>query len=279
MNVNRRSTHGRRIASSLVAWLCRALHVRNSVPCVGLVVLGGCLTAIIVPEEGGGEKPAAAHAPAALPTVVLDPGHGGNDEGTKWRGIAESDVTLDVARRVEGLLQIAGFPTVLTRTSNVYVPLSERARVANQYDDALFLSFHFNSDRDPDSNGIETYYAKRKVALNPEWAWIGMFNRPEPIEEDNSEVLAGAVHASMITRTDARNRGMRARDYYVVRHTRCPAVLIEGGFLSNAFEAELLSTDAYKQRLAIGIAEGVMSYQKQRPRPTAPPPRLAQAGF
>ncbi len=278
MSVNRSLVRGR-LLPSLWALFCRALHVRNSIPCVGLVVLGGCLTAIIVPEDGAGEKPLSAERTSVLPTIVIDPGHGGKDEGTQWRGLAEKDVTLDLALRLERLLQIAGFPTVLTRRSNVFVPLPERARIANQLDNALFISLHLNSDQNAESTGIETYFAKQKVPIDPEWAWVGFFNHPSAVESDTSEVLAGAVHASVITRTDARNRGLRARDYYVIRHTSCPAVLIEGGFLSNVFEAELLKTDAYKERLAIGIAEGVISYQKQRAKPLRVQPRLARADF
>ncbi len=261
------------------AGVFRVLRIRDALPCVGLIVLGGCLTLIIAPDE---PLPPASNPPtggiAGLPTVIVDPGHGGKDEGTKWRGLAEKDLTLDVGTRLERLLKIAGFPTVLTRRDDVFIPLSERVKVANQYTDAVFVSIHFNSDPGGSSSGIQTHYAKHKDAGgDPDWAWIGFFGRQDPPASDASEVLAAAIETAATGRTEARNRGIYANDFYVIHHTRCPAVLVEGGFVSNAFEAQMLRNEEYRERLAMGIAEGVMGYVKSRPSPTAPPPQLAEA--
>ena len=174
-------------------------RVTNALPCVGLVVLGGCLTVLISPDESPQLKPSEGGAPG-LPTVVIDPGHGGKDEGTMWRGLAEKDLTLDVGQRLDRLLKLAGFPTVLTRTENVFVSLPERARIANQFEDALFVSIHFNSDRDPSSSGVQTHYPKHKEINNPDWNWIGFFARPETDAPPESEELAGDVEAAIITR-------------------------------------------------------------------------------
>jgi N-acetylmuramoyl-L-alanine amidase len=168
---------------------------------------------------------------------------------------------------------------VLTRRENVYVSLEERARVANRLHDAIFISVHFNSDPGGTSSGIETYYAKEKAPPETEWSWIGLFSHGDPVENDTSEKLAASVQLAVTNRTEARNRFIRSSNYYVVHHTRCPAVLVEGGFLSNVFESQLLQGEEYRERLAQGIVEGLLEYLKSRPpRPATPPrpPELAR---
>lgn len=255
------------------------VHPRHALPCVGLVVLGGCLTLIMMPDRTDLPRPPAPEpvAPTGrwlprlevlpMPTVVVDPGHGGNDDGTKWRGVSEKDMTLDVALRVERLLKSVGFPTVLTRRENVYVSLEERARIANQLSDALFVSIHFNSDPTGVSTGIETFYARQKAPPDSDWTWVGFFNHSEPVQNDTSEALAGAVQTSLDARTKTKNRGIHSCNFYVVHHTRCPAILVEGGFISNVFESQLLAYDQYRETLAQGIVEGVMTYQRMRTQP------------
>ena len=248
--------------------------MRNAMPCVGLIVLGGCLTFIVAPDE----QPYFENIPAprvGFPTIVIDPGHGGNDDGAKGHGLVEKDLTLDVAMRTEALLKQFGFRTVLTRTDDSYVALPERAAIANRIDNAVFVSIHFNHAYG--GTGIETFYATKKIAPESAWTWVGFFNKPAPISEDNGESLAGFIQASMVMRTEANNRGIRGRPLYVVRHTRCPAALVECGFISNAFESRLIANTDYRDRLAKALAEGVMSYTKSRPRIPAPPPALAQA--
>ena len=257
--------------------LCQLFRMRNAMPCVGLVVLGGCLTFIVAPDEGPTlESRLESAVSPAMATIVIDPGHGGNDEGARSNGLKEKDLTLDLALRVEKLLGAFNFPTVLTRRDDSYVPLSERTAIANKIDNAIFLSIHFNQSRDSSATGVETFYATEKVPPESAWTWIGFFSKPEPASGDVGEDLAGYIQASLVTRTDAANRGIKARELYVVRHTRCPAVLIEGGFINNPLDARLLGNTEYRDRLAMAIAEGVMTYQKKRPRPVKPPEKLAQ---
>ena len=100
-------------------------------PCVGLIVLVGSLTFVITPDEDPTvEKPRAARA-GALPTVVIDPGHGGKDEGARGRGLVEKQLTLDLALRVDKRLKTFGFPTVLTRTDDRFVSLPDRAVIGD----------------------------------------------------------------------------------------------------------------------------------------------------
>lgn len=250
--------------------------IKNAMPCVGLVVLGGCLTFIVAPEDGPTfESRLAATLNPAFFTVVIDPGHGGRDNGARSNGLKEKDLNLDVALRVEKLLGAFSFPTVLTRRDDTFVPLSERAAIANKIDNAVFLSIHFNHSPDPASTGVETFYSSEKVPPESAWTWIGFFNKPEPVSGDNGEDLAGYIQTALVTRTDATNRGIKPRPLYVVRHTRCPAVLVEGGFINNPLDARLISNTEYRDLLAKAIAEGVMAYQKNRPQSAKPPAKLA----
>jgi N-acetylmuramoyl-L-alanine amidase len=254
----------------------KLMMMRNAMPCVGLVVLGGCLTFIVAPDEGPLlENSLNSALNPSFPTVVIDAGHGGKDEGARGNGLREKDLSLDVALRVEKLLNTFNFPTLLTRRDDTYVSLAERASIANRLDDAVFVSIHFNHASDTSSTGVETFYATEKVPPESAWTWIGFFSKPEPVSTDLGEDLAGYVQTSLISRTDATNRGIKQRPLYVVRHTRCPAVLVEGGFLNNPLDAQLVSNAEYRERLARAIAEGVMAYQKNRPQPEKPPAKLA----
>jgi N-acetylmuramoyl-L-alanine amidase len=248
---------------------------RNALPCVGIVVLGGCLTFLIAPDEL--PPLPGAHAGQGLPLVIIDAGHGGRDAGGRSNGIIEKEMTLDLANRTERLLKIAGFPTTMTRREDVYVSLEQRARIANESEHALFVSIHLNKDGASSSTGIESFYAKEKVPPGDDWTWVGFFSRNN--DDENvalGEHLAGAVQACLATRTEARNRGIRARDLYVVRHTRVPAVLVEVGFMSNEFDAILLKSEDYRERIAMGIAEGIMTFQKSRPQSPEASPQVAQ---
>jgi N-acetylmuramoyl-L-alanine amidase len=234
--------------------------------------LGGCLTFLVAPDE----QPYFENQtpPTAFPTVVIDPGHGGRDDGARGNGLVEKELTLDVATRTEKLLKQFGFQTVLTRSDDTYVGLAERAAIANRIDNSIFVSIHFNHAYG--GTGIETFFASQKVPPETSWTWVGFFSKPKPASMDNGETLAGFIQASMVMRTDATNRGIRGRPLFVVRHTRSPAVLVECGFISNPFEARLIANTEYRDRLAKALAEGVMSYTKSRPRVTTPP-TLAQA--
>ncbi|HEV7403732.1 MAG TPA: N-acetylmuramoyl-L-alanine amidase [Chthoniobacteraceae bacterium] len=265
-----------RLLRRLAQFFGLILQPRHALPSVGLVVLGGCLTFIITPDDPDAVSPPAPLKRNEFPLVILDPGHGGRDEGTKWRGLAERELTLDLALRVERLLKIAGFRTMLTRHDDTYVSLEERTRLANNQSGALFVSLHFNSDPTGTSSGIETYYAQEKVPIGNDWSWVGIFNKSDPLPPDSSETLAGAIQTALVSRTEAKNRGIHSKNFYVVHHTRCPSVLIESGFISNAFESQLLSTETYRDLLAQGIVEGLLRYQQTIPAETRPPAVLAE---
>jgi N-acetylmuramoyl-L-alanine amidase len=258
--------------------ISKALRMQNAMPCVGLVVLAGCLTFVIAPDDQPSvDSRISAALDPALPTIVIDPGHGGIDDGAKGNGLVEKEITLDLAFRVEQLLKTFGFKTILTRRDDTYLTLAERAAIANHVEHSFFVSLHFNKSPYAAASGVETYYATEKVAPEADWSWVGYFSKPVArTGADNGETLAGYIQTALVNRTETGNRGIKARELYVVRHTRAPAVLIEAGFLSNSFDARLLGAPEYRDRLAAAIVEGVIQFHKTQPRPKTPT-QLAKA--
>jgi N-acetylmuramoyl-L-alanine amidase len=179
-----------------------------------------------------------AAAAWARPTIVIDAGHGGHDRGgIPGLRYSEKVYALDVSRRVAARLRAAGFRTVMTRNGDYFVTLSGRCAVANRQRNAVFVSVHFNAASRRGASGIETfYYGGRAYGL------------------------AAAVHRRLVTTAGTGNRGVKRRGYYVLRHTRCPAILVEGGFLTNPREgARIAGSPAYRQRLADAIAGGIIA--------------------
>jgi len=245
--------------------------MKGYLPCVGLLVFAGSFTFVMVPDEHQAVVPSFTQPVSSLPTVVIDPGHGGNDDGCKGHGLLEKHVCLDVGLRLEKMLKSYNFPTVLTRRDDRYVSLSDRVAQANKHEEALFVSIHFNSATMGSISGVETFYAHEKVPQEADWMWMGFFSKAAAsTPPDRGETLAGFIQAALVMKLDSANRGIKTKCLYVVRHTRMPAVLVEGGFLSNAMEAQLLTNADYRDRLAAAVAEGIVSYQRTRPRGAVP---------
>ena len=187
-------------------------------------------------------------AASSFSTVVIDPGHGGFDRGgIPGQSVPEKMVALDTALRLQKLLQNAGLRTVMTRTTDVFVPLSVRSAIANAQPDAIFVSIHYNAARRSSARGIETYS-----------------------ENNRGAVLAARIQRDIVTRVSTENRGIRSAEYYVLRNCRLPAVLVECGFLTNPVEAQLALTPEYREKVAEQIAAGIIE-QRQSPFPPLVP--------
>src|SRR5205814_653127 len=184
-----------------------------------------------------GASPAVEGSREASTTVVIDAGHGGFDHGgLPGQRITEKEMTLDVAQRLNGLLAASGYRIVMTRDSDVFVPLPTRVAIANSYQNGIFVCIHFNSAKRIGADGIETYFYSR-----------------------DSLPLASAVHYFVAGGAPSGNRGVRRRGYYVLRRTTIPAVLVECGFLTNSTEAQYAQSVAYRQQLAQEIARGILN--------------------
>jgi N-acetylmuramoyl-L-alanine amidase len=168
-------------------------------------------------------------------TVVIDAGHGGHDRGgIPGQIVSEKEMTLDVAQRLKKALAASGYRVVMTRDSDVFIPLGTRVAIANSYANAIFVSIHFNSAKRSGAGGIETYFYNRE-----------------------SLPLASAIHYFVAGGAPSSNRNVRRRGYFVLRKATVPAVLVECGFLTNPSEAALAQTASYRQKLAEEIAAGV----------------------
>lgn len=196
--------------------------------------------------------------------VVIDAGHGGQDTGAIRGGVFEKDLTLDVARRLETAVRAAGFKTMLTRSGDETVSLAERATRANEERDCVFISIHFDEGGRAAATGVNTYYAARQTPKVPLVASWLPFLQPVAEQKENidSQSLAGFVQQALVARTNAMDRGVRTQQFYVIANVRHPAVLVEGGFLSNAEDLTKITTEDYRQQLAVAISEGIVRYSE-----------------
>ena len=204
----------------------------------------------------------SAAVPAPFTVVVLDPGHGGQDSGSMGGGVLEKDLTLEVAQRVDRLLQAQGLATVMTRVGDSYVSLADRAAVTNRARDCIFVSIHFNEGNKKLPGGVETYYAEHQAAPAPRLvSWIPFFQGPAAENPTlASESLARFIQEAMVARTKAPDRGTKTEQFFVIANVSAPAVLVEAGFLNKEEMAKLESND-YRDQMAAAISEGILRYR------------------
>jgi N-acetylmuramoyl-L-alanine amidase len=169
-------------------------------------------------------------------TVVVDAGHGGKDSGAYRRyGPPEKLVTLDVAERLNRKLRESQLKTVMTRSSDVFIPLDERVSIENSQKNAIFVSIHFNDSRRRGIRGFETYY-----------------------HSGASFDLASRIQEKLMTIPNSANRGIHTANFRVLRNATCPAVLVECGYLSNRNEGGQARDWEYRELLADRIAEAIV---------------------
>lgn len=169
-------------------------------------------------------------------TVVVDAGHGGKDNGAYRKfGGAEKIATLDVAKRLSRKLRESQLKTVMTRSSDVFIPLEERVAIENAQKNSIFVSIHFNDSRRRGIRGFETYY-----------------------HSANSVDLAHRIQSKLMTIPRSANRGVHSANFRVLRLAKYPAVLVECGFLSNRFEGGEARDSEYREALADRIAEAIV---------------------
>ena len=173
--------------------------------------------------------------------VFIDAGHGGTDPGALGYGYRESDLNLQVAKKVESKLKSKGIDVKMSRNSDIFYSLSERAEMANDYGADAFVSIHQNSAEAKSANGIETYYNRNK-------------------EEDKP--LSNDIQKQVISQTGANNRGVKNAGFTVLVKSNMISALVECGFISNESEVKNLSDSDYQDKLATGIADGIENYLK-----------------
>ena len=207
-------------------------------------------------------------------TIVLDAGHGGYDKGACSGYGCEKDFTLDVARQLRPLLKAKGFKVIMTRESDVFVPLELRARIANAQKDSVFVSIHFNAtDRNPDATGFEIYSLTPvgSPSSQDDDLALSFINRQNgsPFDAQSSELSASIYH-SIIGQIGEFDRGIKRARFAVLRLTKTPAVLIEGGFLTERGESRLIANKDWRGKLAQAICAGIESYRDLADKKTRP---------
>lgn len=207
-------------------------------------------------------------------TVVLDAGHGGYDKGACSTYGCEKDFALDVARQLRPLLKAKGFKVIMTRESDMFIPLELRARIANAQKDSIFVSVHFNAtDRNPDATGFEIYSLTPvgSPSSQDDDLALSFINRQNgsPFDAQSLELSASIYH-SILGQNQEFDRGIKRARFAVLRLTKVPAVLIEGGFLTERGESRLIASKDWRGKLAQSICDGIEGYRdlaetKKRP--------------
>ena len=200
-----------------------------------------------------------------IQTVVLDPGHGGSDKGQVSRYGCEKDFALDVARKVRPLLQAKGVRVIMTREGDYFVPLEVRAKIANAARNAIFVSIHFNaSNDDPNATGFEIFsFTPRGAPSTSDSAVAASSLNMQPGSEVDSQSLAlsACIYHSLLGHIPDYDRGIKRARFAVLRLTKVPAVLIEGGFLTERGESKLIANKDWRAKLAGAISVGIENYR------------------
>lgn len=171
--------------------------------------------------------------------VIIDPGHGGRDRGGHSGKVYEKHLALDTALRLEHYLKNRGIRTKITRRSDIFISLPGRAAFGNKYSKSIFVSIHYNHSWKRDPHGLETFYYSSE-----------------------GKKLATFVQNGMMGKVRTINRGVKHARFYVLRHSKHPAILVECGFVSNSKERSRMKQAWFRQSLAEGIGEGIIKYKK-----------------
>jgi len=243
--------------------------LRNVLALLGLLLMIGSLAWMELhqaerpPRQKESKTARPPTTPSPFAVVVLDPGHGGQDSGAICGGVLEKNLTIDVARRIDRLLDSEGIATLMTRLGDTYVSLADRAAFANRARNCIFVSIHFNEDNKPVATGVETYYAAHQITAGSFLAsWLPFLWRPlSDSPNPESQNLAGFIQEALVARTRAVDRGTQARQFFVIANVTSPAVLIEGGFLTNKEDISKLATEDYRDQIAAAVADGILHYR------------------
>jgi N-acetylmuramoyl-L-alanine amidase len=182
---------------------------------------------------------AATASAANFRTVVIDPGHGGHDNGGQWGRVYEKHLALDTATRLEANLRRMGYQTVMTRRSDYFISLPQRVAAGNRHRNAIFVSIHYNYTWKEQVSGLETFYYSRE-----------------------GQRLAQYVQSSLVRQTRTVDRNAKFARFYVIRNSTLPAILVEGGFVSNENERNRMKSAYFRESIARGIAEGIQRYRR-----------------
>ena len=206
-------------------------------------------------------RPSYIKKPISFDTVVIDAGHGAHDSGAKGIYGYEKDYALDMALRLEKALQARGFKTIMTRRTDTFLTLGQRVDIANRTRNAIFISLHFNSSGSSTGQGIETYalapQGTRSTNGGSPWSSPLSGN----VRDAENIALATSVHAHVIHKLRPIDRGIKRARFNVLRGINKPAILFEGGFVTNPTEGKQIHDPAPRQLIADSIADAVVKFK------------------
>lgn len=244
--------------NDLQLWLLYPLATRNGEVYISQLDIDYTFRPLLAaPKNDVGKK---------VRVICLDAGHGGRDPGNQAAGRREKDLTLQLVAEVRSRLQKAGFTVVLSRSSDRFIELSERAAVARKRGADLFVSLHFNGtggDRSA-AQGSEVYALTPAGAASTNARGEGAGSRTYAGNRNNSKnlLLAYQMQRSLLRTLGSEDRGVRRARFEVLREATMPAVLIEAGFLSHPVEGRKIFTADYRQRMAQAVVDGIQSYKR-----------------
>ena len=225
-----------------------------------------------------------------IDTIVLDAGHGGKDPGTTGKyGTKEKTVTLDIVKRIGALLtKNTNVKVIYTRDEDVFIPLWERTKIANESKGKIFISVHANGNRNRDAYGFETYLlrpgktqdaidiaAEENAAIKYEEARNGQYKEltyenqilatmAQSMFMKESESLADQIQQELTKEIDSQSRGVKQAGFYVLIGASMPNVLLEVGFLTNPNEEKKLQSAEYRQKIAEAVYRAIVDFKKSR---------------
>ncbi len=274
------------------------LNLRNPERLVILVRGGGQVAPLVPPPEPQSAQtsfPSQGGRPAKTPgrfLVVIDPGHGGGDTGAISKsGLQEKDVALAISQKLAAALEKAGVETLLTRSTDTYVPLTQRTAIANYNRASVFLSIHLNASPAPSAKGSETYFMSREatdlwsrqVAEKENAAPVGyesgntlsmvLWNLAQAEYLVESQALAASIQGRLNQLLGTQERGVRQAPFVVLEGAQMPAVLVEVAFLSNPDEASQINDPAFQDQVTGQIVQSILEFKAQDGSRTQPPSR------
>ena len=227
-------------------------------------------------------------SPHVIKRIVIDPGHGGKDPGAVGpHGTQEKNINLRLAQELaDSLRETYGYEVLLTRMDDTFIPLEERAKLANKHNADLFISLHCNASKSPKRKGFEVYFLSERASDSHADAVARLENavlvyegKEIPSPNRVKEVLRSLVKTANINEASALGSlldkhlaerlyepslGVKQAAFYVLRGAEMPAVLIETGFISNSHEEQLLADDGFRQKLIEGVAGGIVAYDERK---------------
>lgn len=227
---------------------------------VALVALTGCSSSqscnddTLVASNYKGHNPHRSHSLSKRRIkIVIDPGHGGDDYGTYSNEKPrqhEKYLAMSTSLMLKDHLEKMGYTVIMTRGSDIGVPLKGRVKIASRERAHLFVSMHYNSAPSTKASGVEIFYYRPKKVNS---------------RSKESAKIAESVLARVLQSTKAKSRGVKHGNFCVVRDTTMPAILVEGGFLTNSTELKKVKNPRYQNEVARGVAEGIDDYITKNP--------------